>query len=283
MNDDQNNRRGFGSKERSQVHKGTRLKPAVIHEIVREEGEEELLRSNKALWWSGLAAGLSMGFSMVAKGLLGHYLPAEPWAHPIVSVGYTAGFIIVILARQQLFTENTITALLPVIKGHRGARWDSMLRLWGIVLAANTVGALLFAIMVQSGALYYGIPTQVFIDTGLEVLTYPVDVMFVKGIAGGWLIAALVWVLPASEGAKFWVIFFFTWLIGLGSYTHIVAGMVEVFMPWLAGQADLGAVVGRFMLPTLAGNVVGGSAIFALISYAQVREEVEDSGSDGRG
>jgi len=34
----------------------------IIHELIREEGEEGLKRPSGALAWSGLAAGLSMGF-----------------------------------------------------------------------------------------------------------------------------------------------------------------------------------------------------------------------------
>jgi formate/nitrite transporter FocA (FNT family) len=29
-----------------------------------------------------------------------------------------------------------------------------------------------------------------------------------------------------------------------------------------------------FLLPTLAGNVVGGTILFALLNYAQVRDEI---------
>jgi len=265
---------GLDPREQKVVRHRTRMRPAVIHEIVREEGEEELSRSFAALWWSGIAAGLSMGFSLVSVSLLNHYLPDAPWAHVIASAGYTSGFIIVILARQQLFTENTITALLPVINQRRGASWDGMLRLWGIVLAANAVGAFFFALAVESGLLYFGLPSEVFAQPGLKILKYPVEVMFVKAIAAGWLIAALVWVLPTVENSKFVVIFFFTWLIGLGDYAHIVAGMAEVWVPILEGQVSLGRGLLVFFLPTLAGNIVGGSAIFALINYAQVRREV---------
>src|SRR3954468_21000345 len=80
----------------------------VVHEAVRREGEEELKRTSTALAWSGLAAGLSMGFSLIAEGLLRSKLPDVPWRPLLTKLGYSAGFVLVILGRQQLFTENTL-------------------------------------------------------------------------------------------------------------------------------------------------------------------------------
>ncbi len=47
----------------------------VIHEVIRRFGDDELRRSPQGLAWSGLAAGLSMGFSLVGQGLLLACLP----------------------------------------------------------------------------------------------------------------------------------------------------------------------------------------------------------------
>src|SRR6201999_1546976 len=81
----------------------------VIHEVVREEGETEIRRSFGALFWSGTAAGLSMGFSLLTLALLTANLPEERWTVIAAAPGYCVGFIIVILGRQQLFTESTLT------------------------------------------------------------------------------------------------------------------------------------------------------------------------------
>ena len=68
-------REDLSEAEQQRMSEGIRLKAALVHEIIREEGEEELARSTGALAWSGLAAGLSMGFSLVVEGLLHHYRP----------------------------------------------------------------------------------------------------------------------------------------------------------------------------------------------------------------
>jgi len=60
-------------------------------------------------------------------------------------------------------------------------------------------------------------------------------------------------------------------MIAIGGFTHIIVGSAEAMYMVFAGEISFVDVVLRFGLPTLAGNVVGGSLIFALISHAQVR------------
>jgi formate/nitrite transporter FocA (FNT family) len=266
---------GLTREEVRAVTKRRRLRAAVVYEIIRVEGEGELARTFGALWWSGLAAGISIGFSVLSQGLLAAFLPDVPGSAIIEDLGYSVGFLIVILSRQQLFTENTLTAVLPVM-ARRQWRWLwVMLRLWGIVLAANVAGCLLFAaFLAYSGALPAEVSAAVR-QVSQHLLANSPTEMFVKGILAGWLIAALVWMMPSAEGTEIFVITLITYLIALGGFTHIVAGSAEAFYLWLTGYESWSHVIFGFFLPTLAGNVVGGTVLFAVLSYAQVREEIE--------
>jgi formate/nitrite transporter FocA (FNT family) len=267
---------GLTREETRSVSKRRKLRAAVVYEIIRAEGEGELARSTSALWWSALAAGLSIGFSVLAQAMLKAHLGDTPGASIIEHVGYSVGFLIVILSRQQLFTENTLTAVLPVIARRK---WDwlfVMLRLWAIVLVGNLAGCLLFAaFLAYSGALSAEMAAAVRSIGDVLMANTPAE-MFVKGIVAGWLIAALVWMLPSAEGTEIFVITLITYLIALGGFTHVIAGSAEAFYLWLAGHASLAHVTFTFFLPTLAGNVFGGTLLFAVLSYAQVREEIED-------
>ncbi|HSU55954.1 MAG TPA: formate/nitrite transporter family protein, partial [Candidatus Dormibacteraeota bacterium] len=101
--------------EKREARERTSVSAPVVHEAIRRDGDEELQRPVSALAWSGLAAGLSMGFSFVAEGLLHHYLPESSWRPLVVSLGYPFGFLLIIIGRQQLFTENTLTAVIPLL------------------------------------------------------------------------------------------------------------------------------------------------------------------------
>src|SRR5690606_39743873 len=115
------------------VKDAARPRAAVVYEIVRTEGEAELIRPFSALWWSGVAAGISIGFSFLTQAALATHLPASDWREIIAKLGSAVGFLIVILGRQQLFTENVLTAVLPVISRRRLDWLTRMVRLWGIV------------------------------------------------------------------------------------------------------------------------------------------------------
>lgn len=259
--------------ERKEVLRRKSISAAVVHETVREVGERELRRTPAALAWSALAAGLSMGFSLVAQGLLHAYLPATPWSPLIDNFGYSVGFLIVILGRQQLFTENTLTAILPLLAHPNLDTFLRVARLWIVVLAANLVGAFLFAALVAHTAVFPPEIQHAFAAIAQHSLRGGFGLTILRGIFAGWLIALMVWLLPASEGTRFHIIILITYLVALGGFAHIIAGSVDVLylvnigkISWLTYWID-------FMLPTLIGNILGGVTLVAVLNFAQVASE----------
>ncbi|HVI24149.1 MAG TPA: formate/nitrite transporter family protein, partial [Myxococcales bacterium] len=129
-------------KEEAEAEERSAPNPSVVWDAVHQEGCDELRRRPVALMWSGLAAGLSMGFSLISEGLLRAHLPDAGWRPLVSKLGYSVGFLVVVLGRQQLFTENTLTVVLPVLRRRAGWVVKKMARLWSIVLVANLIGAL---------------------------------------------------------------------------------------------------------------------------------------------
>lgn len=242
----------------------------IVHEAIRREGEEELRRPPAALAWSGLAAGLSMGFSLAAEGLLRAHLPDAPWRPLASKLGYSVGFLIVILGRQQLFTENTLTPILPLLTRRDLATFLRVLRLWIIVLFANLVGTFIFAWVVSSTAVFTPEVKEAFAAIGHEALVGSFLTVFLRGIFAGWLIALMVWLLPVAESARVGVIVIITFLVGIGGLAHSIAGSVETLFLVSRGEATWGNYGGDFLLPTLLGNIIGGVALVAVLNYAQV-------------
>ncbi|MFS8137713.1 MAG: formate/nitrite transporter family protein [Thermomonas sp.] len=246
---------------------------AVLHEIIRRNGREELNRGVVALAWSAFAAGLTMGFSFLARGVLHRYTQGIPAGFLIEGFGYTFGFIAVIIARQQLFTENTLTVVLPVMTSPSWQQFGRLARLWGVVLAGNLVGATLFALGMLKLQQFDAETQASFVAIGRELMHNTPFEMFSKGILSGWIIAMMVWMMAATDQSRLAIIIICTYLIAIGDFTHIIVGAVEAMYMVFAGEISFADAVLHFGLPTLAGNVVGGSLIFALISHAQVRTD----------
>lgn len=264
--------------EREQVEQRTTISAIIVHEAVREEGERELRRPPSALAWSGLAAGLSMGFSLVAQGLIRAYLPAAPWRPLVATFGYSIGFLIVVLGRQQLFTENTLTAILPLLAHPSWHTFLRVMRLWLIVLVTNLLGALAFAMLVAHTGIFTPEVKQAFSAIGHAAFSSDFDSMLLKAIFAGWLIALMVWLLPAAETARVHIIILITYIVGLGGFAHIIAGSVEVLYIVSAGQLSWAGYLGGFLAPTLLGNIIGGVSLVAALNYAQVAAEGTRSG-----
>ncbi|WP_133499193.1 formate/nitrite transporter family protein [Cognatilysobacter terrigena] len=245
----------------------------VLHETIRREGDRELERSASALLWSAIAAGLSMGFSLLTPALMHARIGDTPVTPLLVAFGYSIGFMLVILGKQQLFTENTLTPVLVVMTKPTLANVGRLLRLWGLVFAGNMVGVAIFAFALARLDITDAETQTAMVRMGAKLMGLSTGQMFVRGIFAGWLIAILVWLLPAAEHSKVVLIALVTGLISFAEMTHIIAGSAETLYLVFAHITPLGDVVVRFMLPTLAGNVVGGSLIFALISHAQVRSD----------
>jgi formate/nitrite transporter FocA (FNT family) len=249
----------------------------VIHEVVREEGELELRRRNVALLWSGLAAGLSMGFSFLTLALIRSGLPEEPWRRLLDSSGYCVGFVIAILGRQQLFTESTLTAILPLMVRRDLPTALAVLRLWGVVLAANLAGSIFFAALISPQHVFPEPVRQALVQSGQEVLAGPTGPKFLKAILAGWLIALMVCLLPSARSARLFVIMLLTYVVAIGGFPHVVAGSADAAFAVFAAQATAGDYLFRFFLPTLIGNTIGGVALVALLNHAPLAQELQVS------
>ncbi len=256
-------------KQQEEAEERTSVSAVVVHEAIRHDGEEELGRPASALAWSGLAAGMSMGFSLVGQALLHAYLPDKPWRPLLVRLGYPLGFLIVIIGRQQLFTENTLTAIIPLLARRNFTTLVQVLRLWSIVLVANLVGAHLFAWVAGNTPMFSRQVQHSMLQLATEAAAVGFWTAVLRGIFAGWLIAMVVWMLAASDAGRIAIIVILTYTVGLGSFTHIIAGSVEVLFLVMVGAKSWGAIALGYLLPTLIGNIIGGGSLTAAINHAQ--------------
>jgi formate-nitrite transporter family protein len=260
--------------EQRDIDEHARLPARTVYQIISEEGREQMERPDVSLWWSGFAAGLSISFSLLSQAILKHSLPDALWTSLVADFGYSVGFVMVVLAHQQLFTETTITVILPLLAdfSRRNARLS--IRMWVIVLAANIVGTLFAAAFCTFTPVIAADLRNVMIEISQSAMAFGWWEMLFRGISAGFLIALMVWLLPSAEGSEFYVIVLLTYLISIGGFAHIVAGSMEAFMLLFAGNRGLLETIWNFGVPVLIGNIIGGTALFAMISYAQVMKEI---------
>jgi formate/nitrite transporter FocA (FNT family) len=248
----------------------TPLNADITYEVIRRRGEEELSRPSAALFFSGLAAGLSMGFSLIAEGLLHTYLPEAEWTPLVSKFGYAVGFLMITLGNQQLFTENTLTAIIPLLSRRSRSALVNVCRLWGVVLAANLLGAVVFALGIANTPVMDPTVHDSLLVIALHAAEGDTLRLVLEGIFAGWLIALMVWMLPATQGGKTTIVILMTYLIGLGGFPHIIAGSVEVLYAVTRGALPWSHYFLHWGPATLLGNVIGGVALVSALNYAQV-------------
>ena len=261
--------------ERNLVETRSRPNAALIHETIRAEGESELERSVSALLLSGFAAGLAMGLSLITEGLLRAHMPEAPWRDMVSKLGYAVGFLVVILGRQQLFTENTLTPVLPLLYNRDWPTFGRVARLWSLVLAANLAGTWAIAGVLAGTDIFPPEVNEAFAAISRHAVEGDFSSTLVKGIFAGWLIALLVWLMPGSGEARPLIVVLLTWLIAAAGFAHVIAGSVEASFLLFLQQASVVDYLWRFFVPTLLGNVVGGVTLVAVLNYGQVASEVE--------
>jgi formate/nitrite transporter FocA (FNT family) len=256
--------------ERQAVQERKAISARVVYHAILAEGESELGRPTSALAFSGFAAGLSMGFSFIAQGFMEAHLPVAPWAQLISKLGYSTGFLIVILGRQQLFTENTLTPVVSFLKHKELSVLRNILRLWAAVFIANWAGTMLVAWVLAKTSIIPEAARPMFLELGRSTLGHDFATTLLQAVFAGWLIALLVWLLPFAESARVAVIIIMAYVIALGSFRHVVAGSVDSFYLVAMGDVSFVEYLGRFMAPTLLGNIAGGISLVAVLNHAQV-------------
>jgi formate-nitrite transporter family protein len=237
---------------------------------VRQDGADTLARGSGALAWSGLAAGLSMGLSLIAEGLLRAHLPDAAWTPLVTKLGYAAGFLVVILGRQELFTEQTLSAMLPLLSRDRHeGHLANVARVWLVILAANLLGAAAFAAFTAWSGAFGPEAHRAFSHIGHAAMAHGWSTTFARAVYAGFIIATMIWLLPAADASRIWVIVILAYLVGLAALSHVIAGSVECLYVVFRGERPVADYLFGFLVPALLGNSVGGVSLVATLAHAQ--------------
>jgi formate/nitrite transporter FocA (FNT family) len=257
---------------------GTRLSASQIHDNVMSQANEELDRAASSLFISSLASGLAIGFSFLG-GAYASSVVSPAHAGAAMAAAYPLGFILVIMARSELFTENTLTPVLPLLHRRTTEALVKMLRVWVILLGGNLLGTLGFAwLMARTPALPVPL-RQVMLHVAEQGTSSPFLLTLYQAIFAGWLIALLTWVLASTHrtGAQLALIWLLTAPISAFGFKHSIVGSSEAFYRAWSGSSGWGAMI-AFIAAAVIGNTIGGVLLVALLSYGQVVTERHDKG-----
>ena len=242
-----------------------------IFQRIVATADEEFVRSNRLLFFSGLAAGLSIGLSFVARAAITAAVPGDP-SGLVGGILYPIGFLFIVLGRYQLFTENTLTPVTLVLT--RIAAIPQLLRVWGVVLAANVLGAAIVGLVLARTAVLDPDTASVAREIAAHGLEVETGALFWKGLFAGWLVASMVWLNHAARDTitRFFIVFAIMFLVPAADLFHCIIGACEAFYLVFQGAAGLGEAA-RFFGAVVTGNTVGGVLLVAILNYSQTRRQ----------
>lgn len=238
------------------------------------DGLTQHKRKSSSLFLSSVAAGLILGFAGMCVALITQLFPASEGIlsnRLATALVYPLGFIICIISGTQLFTEQTATAVYPVLD--KKVRFKSLVRILVIVLLGNLLGTFASSILLFLADDVIG-ASQGFIEIKDHLIHYNFFQIFISAILAGWLMAQGGWLIVATPRgiSQITSIFVVTFIIGLGGLHHSIVGSAEVFTGLLHSEnADLASSF-KFIASAILGNFIGGSFFVAILNYGHIKK-----------
>ena len=243
-----------------------------IFKRVLSTADHELEASNLYLFWSALGAGGALGLTFLARVIFTESAgEMEPGI--VGNILYPIGFLIIVLGRYQLFTENTLTPVVLVLT--RLASLANLLRLWVVVFVGNMVGAILVAAAIAYSNVLTPERTLKAMEMSHHAVETPWLEIFYRGIIAGSIVAAMVWLVHAVRDSigRAMVIYVLMYFIGVGSFFHVITSSIEAFYAAFSDpEVSFWALWPNFVAPVLLGNTIGGIVFVAVLNYAQFAE-----------
>ncbi len=247
-----------------------------IFERVIVDADEEISRSYRELFFSGLAAGFAITLTVLLYVSMTHATDGIPLVGALL---YPIGFVYIILGNYQLYTENTLPPVALVIE--RMASVPAMLGMWGIVLLGNVVGGALGATALAYGGVFSPEAAQTAVEIGMGGVETDWIALFFKAVFAGLIVAGVVWLdfSVTDATARFILVYMAFLAIPFGNLFHVVVASTEVVYLVHVGQIGLLYGAYNFALPVLLGNTVGGILLVTIVNYFQTPTYIQEDPS----
>ena len=255
--------------------------PDEIWDESVQEGSRRLGRGSAGLAATGVIGGVDVMIGIMAltvvSGALAVALP-EQIAHIGGSLAFGVGFVLIILGRSELFTENFLVPIAPVLR--RLAPVSSVARLWAITAAANLVGIFVLAAIFTRAGL---VPPETLDAAGTIADTFAERdfvAALLSAIVAGTVMTLFTWLSTAVELdiGRIFIALIIGFVLAAPSLNHAIVSFGEMSFGLLAGTTSAAAWVDlaqNFPVAVL-GNLIGGLGFVTLARVLQVRGEPDD-------
>jgi formate/nitrite transporter FocA (FNT family) len=235
-----------------------------------DEGSTRLARPVTTLVVTGLLGGVDVGTGVLA------YLVVHEATGSTVAAGlaFSLGFVALLLARSELFTENFLVPVAAVAARHGTLR--ALARLWVVTLVANLAGGWFVAWLIMEAL--PGLHR-----TAVEAGTHYADLginlrSFCLAVLAGMVITLMTRMQHATEstGVRLVPALLFGALLAGGQLFHSVLDSILMFAALIAG-APFGYLdwLGAASFAVL-GNIVGGVGLVSVLRLARVPHRIAE-------
>jgi formate/nitrite transporter FocA (FNT family) len=252
---------------------GAREEPEVEDAFDRlvSEGQDRLTRPLLPLLTTAFVGGIDVGLGvlifLVVKSETGNGL--------LAAAAFTIGFVTLLLARSELFTENFLVPVIAVVA--REGTIGQLLRLWVLSLTANLVAGFGMAAMIV-----VALPRldATAVETGSHYAHLGVSwESFFLAVLAGAVITLLTRMQHATDslGVQLVPAVLLSFVLVGAQLFHSVLDSIFMFAGLLTGHADYGYAdwIGALGWSAL-GNLVGGLVLVTAVRLLRVSHRVKE-------
>jgi formate/nitrite transporter FocA (FNT family) len=258
---------------------GSREEPELeeTYDRLVSEGHERLDRPLLPLVSTGLLGGVDVGIGV----LIDLVVEAETDNPLLASMAFTIGFVALLLANSELFTENFLVPVISVVA--KVGTLTQLVRLWVVTLAANLVAGFAMA-----GMIVVALPQvhEAAVKAGSHYAHLGVSWRsFFLAVLAGAVITLLTRMQHATEnlGVRLVPAVLMSFVLVGAQLFHSVLDSFLMFAGLLTGNADYGYLDWLGALGWSAfGNLVGGLVLVTGIRLLRMPHRVAESREQGQ-
>jgi formate/nitrite transporter FocA (FNT family) len=252
---------------------GAREEPEVEDAFDRlvAEGRDRLSRPLLPLLTTSFVGGVDVGIGILAYLVV----RAETGSTLLASLAFSVGFVALLMARSELFTENFLVPVVAVVA--KEGTLTNLARLWVLSLLTNLLGGLLMAAMIVAA-----LPDVR--DTAIEAGQHYAELgatgeSFVLAVLAGLVITTLTRMQHATDslGLKIVPAVMLSFVLVGAQLFHCVLDSTFMLAGLLTGRAPYGLSEWAVALGWSAlGNLVGGTVLVTAVRLLRVGHRVAE-------